>query len=148
MQILSRRMLSERDLRRKLTAEKKSADLRDKAMSRLKEYGFYDDSIYATAYIRSQLAHGIKSRLYLKKRLWEKGISREISDYVIEKEFEGFDEQSAVRELAAKKLKSLSNLPHEKARNRLVNFLRSRGFSWDLIRDAVYEAMGREQEDQ
>jgi regulatory protein len=148
MQILSRRMLSERDLRRKLSDERKPAELRDKAMSKLKEYGFYDDSIYAAAYIRSQMAHGIKSRLYLKKKLWEKGISQEISDSVIDKEFESFDEESAVRELASKKLRTLSNLPPEKARNRLVNFLRNRGFSWDLIRDAVDEAMAREREDQ
>ncbi len=146
MQILSRRMLSERDLRRKLSSERKSAELRDKAMSKLKEYGFYDDSIYAAAYIRSQMARGIKSRLYLKKKLWEKGISREISESAIEKELGGIDEASAVRDLASRKLKRLSSLPQEKAKSRLVNFLRSRGFSWDLIRNAVDEAMGQEGE--
>jgi regulatory protein len=148
MQILSRRMLSERDLRRKLSAERKPAELRDKAMYGLKEYGFYDDSIYAAAYIRSQMARGIKSRLYLKKKLWEKGISREISESAIEKEFEDLDEESAVRELAAKKMRTLSNLPPEKAKSRLVSFLRNRGFSWDLIRDTVNDAMGGEREDQ
>jgi regulatory protein len=147
MQILSRRMLSERDLRRKLSAERKPAELRDKAMSKLKEYGFYDDSIYAAAYIRSQLAHGVKSRLYLKKKLWEKGISREISESAINKEFEGIDEEAAVRKLATKKLGTLSNLPPEKAKSRLVNFLRNRGFSWDLIRDAVNHALDEERDD-
>lgn len=146
MQILSRRMLSERDLRRKLSSERKPAELRDQAMSRLKGYGFYDDSIYAAAYIRSQMARGIKSRLYLRKKLWEKGISREISESAIDRELEGFDEKSAVRELASKKLKTLSNLSPEKAKSRLVNFLRNRGFSWDLIRDAVAEVMGQERE--
>jgi regulatory protein len=146
MQILSRRMLSERDLRRKLSAERKPAELRDKAMSKLKEYGFYDDSVYAAAYTRSQLARGIKSRLYLKKKLWEKGIPREISESAIDKELEGIDEESAVRELASKKLRTLSNLPPDKAKNRLVSFLRNKGFSWDLIRNVVALVMDQRRE--
>lgn len=141
MQILSRRMLSEKDLRRKLSTEKKPAELRDKAMSKLKEYGFYDDSIYAAAFIRSQLARGIKSRLYLKKKLWEKGVRREISESAIEKELEDIDEESAVKELASRKLRTLSNLPREKAKGRLINFLRNRGFSWDIIRNVMAAVM-------
>ena len=147
MQILSRRMISERDLRRKLSAERKSPAIRDEAMAQLKRYGFFDDSRFATAFIRSQIARGVKSRLYLKQKLWEKGIDREIAELVIETELEGFDEKAAVIELAKKKFKSLQHLPADKARNRLISFLKGKGFSWDTINSAVKTVLADESED-
>jgi len=129
MQILSRRMISERDLGRKLSAERKSPAIIDEAMAQLKGYGFFDDSRFAAAFVRSQMARGVKSRLYLKQKLWEKGIDKEIADRVIETELEGFDEEAAVMELAKKKFRSLKRLPTDKARNRLISFLRGKGLS-------------------
>ncbi len=147
MQILSRRMISERDLRRKLSTERKSPAVRDEAMTHLKRYGFYDDIRYAAAFIRSQMARGAKSRLHLKQKLWEKGIDKEIADRAIETELEGFDEKDAVMELAKKKLRSLKRLPADKTRNRLINFLKGKGFSWDTINSAVKSAFANETED-
>ena len=148
MQILSRRMISERDLRRKLSAERKSPPVRDEAMAELKRYGFYDDSRYAGALIRSQMARGVKSRLYLKQKLWEKGIDKETAERAIETELEGFDERDAVIELARRKFRSLQRLPAEKARNRLISFLRGKGFSWDTINSAVGGVLANESGDE
>lgn len=145
-QILSRRMISERDLRRKLSAERKSPALLDEAMTLLKRYGFYDDSIYAAAIVRSQMARGVKSKLFLKKKLWEKGIGEEIAKQVMAAELSEFDETSAVTELTRKKYRSLKNLPSDKARSRLINFLRGKGFSWDVIKKAVDETMSEEED--
>ncbi len=147
MQILSRRMISERDLRRKLSAERKPPAIRDEAMAQLKRYGFFDDSRYAAALIRSQMSRGVKSRLYLKQKLWEKGIDKEIAEPAIETELEGFDEKDAVMELAKKKLRSLKRLPADKTRNRLISFLRGKGFSWDTINSAVKTVLANESED-
>ncbi|MEE8417321.1 MAG: RecX family transcriptional regulator [candidate division Zixibacteria bacterium] len=147
MQILSRRMISERDLRRKLSAERKSPAIRDEAMVQLKRYGFFDDSRYAAALIRSQMSRGVKSRLYLKKKLWEKGIDKEIAEPAIETELEGFDEKDAVLELAKKKLRSLKRLPADKTKNRLISFLRGKGFSWDTINSAVKTVLANKSED-
>ena len=145
MQILSRRMISERDLRRKLSAERRSPVLRDQAMALLKRYEFYDDSKYAAAFVRSQMSRGVKSRLYLKKKLWEKGIGEEIARQVMAAELAEFDETSAVIKLAIKKYRSLKNLPSDKARSRLINFLRGKGFSWDVIKGAVDKTMSSEE---
>lgn len=145
MQILSRRMISERDLRRKLSAERRSPTLRDEAMTLLKRYGFYDDSIYAAAIVRSQMARGVKSKLFLKKKLWEKGIGREIARQALATELVEFDETEAVTELAQKKYRSLRSLPPEKARARLINFLRGKGFLWDTIKLAVDKTINKDE---
>lgn len=147
MQILSRRMISERDLRRKLSAERRPQALRDKALGILKEYGFYDDYKYAGALIRSQMARGVKSRMYLQKKLWEKGIAEDIATKALQVELAEVDIESAVFELAAKKYKTLRNLPLQKSKSRLINFLRGKGFSWDMIRRAVDEIVQDEEED-
>jgi len=146
MQIISRRMISERDLRRKLSAERKSPELRDRAMKLLREYGFFDDSKYAAAFIRSQMARGVKSRLFLRQKLREKGIAEEIGAQAMEAELAEFDESSAVIELAKKKYRSLKYLPPVKARDRLINFLRGKGFSWDVIREALNKTIDKEED--
>jgi len=146
MQILNRRMISERDLRKKLSAEKRPASTLDEVISRLKEYGFVDDLKYAGAYIRSQLSRGAKSRLYLKKKLWEKGINAEIAVAGINQELEEYDESGAVIELARKKYKTLQKLPPDKAKNRLINYLKGRGFSWDTIRVALNVVMNKKED--
>ena len=137
LQIISRRMISERDLKRKLSAEKKPVAPRDKTISWLKEYGHIDDLKYAGACIRSQMSRGGKSRLYLKKKLMEKGIGMEISESALDIELKEYDEISIVAELAAKKFRTLQNLPPIKAKQRLVNFLKGKGFGWEAINKAT-----------
>lgn len=136
-QILSRRMVPERELRRKLAAERKSVALRDEVLSWLKQYGYIDDFKYACAYIRSQISRGGKSRLYLKKKLFEKGIDGETSELALDAELVNYDEDSIVLELGRKKIKSLKDEKPLKAKQRLAAFLRSRGFGWGSINKAI-----------
>ena len=144
LQILNRRMISERDLRKKLAIERKPASAVTDVLAQLKGYGFVDDFKYAGAYIRSQLNRGAKSRLYLKKKLWEKGINAEIAAASIEEELGEYDETGAVIKLARKKYKTLQKLPPDKAKNRLINFLKGRGFGWDTIRAALDETIKKD----
>jgi regulatory protein len=137
MAILSRRMISERDLRRKLTEESRPTAARDDVIFQLKRYGFVDDAKFAASFIRTQLTHGPKSKLYLKNKLHEKGINDEISNQAIEAEFGSIDEVAAVKKMAEKKYRTVKTLPPQKARLRVINFLRSRGFSWEIIRKAI-----------
>lgn len=136
-QILSRRMVPERELRRKLVVERKSAALRDEVLLWLKQYGYIDDFKYACAYIRSQISGGGKSRLYLKKKLFEKGIDGDTSELALNAELVNYDEDSIVLELGRKKLKSLKDEKPLKAKQRLAAFLRSRGFGWGSINKAI-----------
>lgn len=135
--ILASRMISERDLRRKLSEEKRPNSAREDVIAQLKHYGMLDDLKYATSLIRTQMAFGPKSKLFLKKKLREKGVDDQTAESAITGEFEGFDEVSAVREIARKKYKTVKYLPAEKAKGRVINFLRSRGFQWDIIKKAI-----------
>jgi regulatory protein len=137
MRILSRRMVSERDLRRKLSEERRPTAIREAVISQFKEYGMLDDMQFAASFVRTQMARGPKSRPYLKKLLFAKGIFDPIASDAIKQHFDDYDEKAAVKKIAEKKYETLKHLPPPKARSRLINFLRSRGFPWDTIRDAV-----------
>jgi regulatory protein len=137
MAILARHMVSERDLRRKLTEEGRPRAAREDVIYQFKRYGLIDDAKYAANFVRTQMARGSKSRLYLKSKLREKGVRDEYSDQAIEAEFSGFDEVSAVKTIAEKKYKTVKHLPPQKARLRVINFLRGRGFNWETIRKAT-----------
>ena|GEM_PF-987369 len=137
-QILSRRTVPERELRRKLSAERKSPALRDEVLAWLKEYGYIDDFKYACSYIRSQISGGGKSRLYLKKKLYEKGIRGDVSELALDAELVNYNEDAIVLELSRKKLKSFKGEKALKAKQKLSAFLRSRGFGWDSINKAIY----------
>jgi len=146
LQILSRRMISERDLRRKLSAERRSSALRDEVLTQLRQYGYIDDLKYACAYIRSQISHGGKSRLYLKKKLFEKGIKADISEAALDSELAGYDENTVVLELARKKLKSIKGETPLKTKQKLAAFLRGRGFGWGAINNAASKLMNNGEE--
>lgn len=137
LQIISRRMISERDLKRKLGPERKPSATTDSAMLWLKRFGYIDDHKYAGACIRTQLSRGGKSRLYLKMKLREKGISMDIAEEALDLELKEYDEISVVIELARKKQKTLRNLPALKAKQKLLNFLKGKGFSWEAINKAA-----------
>lgn len=147
-QILSRRMISERDLRRKLSEERRPKAARDEAITQLKNYGFIDDAQFAIAYIRSQIRQGAKSRLFLKRKLWEKGIASDIADEALNTELQEVDEIGTIKELAAKKYKMLRHLPPQKAKSRLINFLRGRGFSWDMIKASIDQLLTEDETEQ
>jgi len=136
-QILSRRMVPERELRRKLAAERRSPALRDEVMLWLQRYGYVDDYKFACSCIRSQISRGGRSRLYLKKKLFEKGINGDISELALDTELVNYDEDSIVLELSRKKLKTLKGETPIKAKQKLTAFLRGRGFGWDSINKAV-----------
>jgi regulatory protein len=148
MAILARRMISERDLRRKLSDERRPQAAREEVISLLKNYNLIDDAKYAESFVRTQVAHGPESKLYLKKKLRQKGIDDETAQNAIEAQFENFDEVAAVKKIASKKYKTVKHLPPQKARARVINFLRGRGFSWDIIKQAIADLFSGRAEDE
>jgi len=135
--ILSRRRLSEKELRRKLKAEKRYAHVTDRVMEDLKELRLVDDLDYAAALIQSAVAAGPRSKRAIKRKLYEKGVPAEISEKAVQDELADYDETEAAMKLAAKKYKTVKTLPELKAKKRIADFLRGRGFNWDVINEAL-----------
>ena len=133
LDILSRRRISERELRRKLRSERKFSYHTDKVVGGLKNIGLIDDLTFASSAINSFLISGPKSRMYIRQKLYQKGIPKEIAEKAIESELADYDESQAALGLARKKFETVKPLSTLKAKKRIADFLRGRGFSWDIV---------------
>jgi regulatory protein len=133
LDILSRRRVSEKELERKLKFIKTYGKHTPRVIAKLKELGFIDDSTYAASYIHTALIGGLKSKMFIKYKLYQKGVPKTIAETAIEEELGNYDEKEAALQLARKKYKTVKSLPPLKAKQRVADFLRGRGFGWDNI---------------
>lgn len=131
--ILSRRRVSEKELERKLKFTKIYGKQTQRVIANLKDLGLIDDSGYASSFIHTTLIGGPKSKLLIRQKLRQKGISDEIAQKAIEQELGDYDENEAALTIAKKKYKLVKQLPILKAKQRVADFLRGRGFSWSNI---------------
>jgi len=139
LDILARRRQSERELRRKLRPLNKSSTYIEKLIEDLTQLGLVDDSSFAASVIHTQLISGSKSKRYIKSKLFQKGVSKAITDDAIETELADYNEAEAAMKIARKKYKTVKDLPRLKAKKRVVAFLRGRGFDWDIVNQALNE---------
>lgn len=133
---LSRRALTERQLREKLEKKEYSSGIIDETLEYLKELGYIDDRDYAQRYAKDAAEikkHGI-SRIRLDLR--KKGISPEDIDEALQEL--DLDTADSLRSLIEEKSASL-DLSDKKQRARLVNFLLRRGYKFDEINSALGE---------
>jgi regulatory protein len=131
--ILSRRRVSEKELERKLKFTKIYGRQTQRVIANLKDIGLIDDSGYAASFIHTALIGGPKSKMLIRQKLRQKGVPDDIAQQAIDKELGEYDEKEAALTLAKKKYKLVKQLPTLKAKQRVADFLRSRGFSWSNI---------------
>lgn len=75
---------SERDIRKKMRQAGYPEDIVDDCIDRLKSYRLIDDERYAVTYANSLVHAHHKNRVYIKNKLYEKGISKDLIDQVMD----------------------------------------------------------------
>lgn len=124
---------SERDIRNKLLMASYPEILVDASINKLKDYGYIDDRRYARTYADSLIARN-KSIIYIRMKLNEKGISRDITDMIIDEL--SYDENEQIRQLISKKgydINGLNNIDYD-SRRKLYSYLMRQGFSSSAIK--------------
>lgn len=127
-------------LRKKETPE----EVATAVIERFAADGYIDDRKFAHDYARYLTGTKGLSRYALGVELRRKGISDDDAGPALDELFsgDGVDEYEVALMAARKKAGPLSGLPdREKARRRLTDFLRRRGFSFDIIRRVLREVM-------
>ncbi len=131
--LLAVRARSEKELRDALSRAKFDTAIIAAAVADCKQQRFIDDASFARQFIQSRLRNRPMGRERLAIELRQKGVETEIINTALD---EFFAEQSQITladQLAEKQRKRLTNLPPPKARQRLADFLRRRGFDWETI---------------
>ena len=130
LELVSRRLLSRKELRDKLIQKGESEDTADYCVEWLSERGFLDDGSYAAAVARHYAEKGYGAGR-VRTELSRRGISRELWDGAVEAMPET---DGKLDRLVAAKLKDPSD--REQVR-KLSNSLYRRGYSWEEIRAAL-----------
>lgn len=130
---LAKRNMSHSELCRKLRERGFSETDSEKTAEWFEERGLIDDEGYAEMLIREYTRRGY-GIMRIREELRRRGISKEISDSLLE-EYEGG--QDEIIKLIEKKLGGKT--PDADEKRRLVAFLSRRGFKFDEIRSAMAE---------
>ena len=83
----------------------------------------------------------------LKYELRQKGIDEQTLEDAVDDAAGGFDEEEQALQLAKVKKEKFSNIEPKKAKKRIVDFLKRRGFSTSTIFDTIRELYDNERQD-
>jgi regulatory protein len=131
---LARRRLTEAEVRQRLGRRYSATDI-ESAIQKLKEYRFLDDDALIADYVRERLRLAPRSRELLEAELEKRGIGSDDFRRVFEQEFSGYDELEVARSALKAQIKQLLKVPAQGRREKALRFLRSRGFSYEVMLD-------------
>ena len=136
---LALRDRSERELRDYLGRKEIPDDAIEEVIRKFIGSGYIDDRRFATSYARGLIERKGLSRYALRMELQRKGVRQDYIDGALDGLFaeDGYDEDGLALGIAQKKAASMRNLPPDKAKRRLTDFLARRGFSFDTIKKAL-----------
>lgn len=142
--LLATHARASKELERLLVRKGEPAAFAKAAVGRLAAQGFLDDASFARQYARTKLALGL-SRRRMQTELARRGVDRGVADAAIDAVVvdDGVDEADACDRIAARKFRSLKDLPADVQRRRLYAFLARRGYELDDVRAVVDRLVGR-----
>ena len=134
--LLKFRSRSEKEISQRLKKKKFEAQAINATVAFLKEKNFLDDRAFARAWIDSRLKKPLGLRR-IRQELKIKGIDNRIIDCQIGEVKEKYCEEAIVRGLAIKRMKISKGIDRQKAKGRVFSYLLRRGFSLDIVIEAV-----------
>jgi regulatory protein len=138
LKFLSYRMRSEKEVRDKLKKKEFANDLIDEVIKDLKRINLIDDSNFASAFVRDKISNKPQGKILLKQELWKKGIKDETIEKVLKEYFEDEEEElNLAKNLLEKRKKRYENLDKNIAKRRMMSFLLRRGFSYEIVKQAL-----------
>gem|GEM_PF-1661062 len=144
---LAYRRLSEGEVRERLGRKHGAADV-EEAVAKLKEYRFLDDDALIADYARDRLRHSPRSAELIEAELERRGIAAEHFRRIFAPAFPEYDPlETALYALKAQfkgsALKKLKESPPQSRREKVLRFLKSRGFDYETMQEAWEEFRGK-----
>ena len=140
LRALTRRDMSEREVRAWLSARDVAENDAEEWIERMQRLGYVDDLRMATHLVDKLVARGGKGRGVIVQKLTERGIDRGTASEAVS-HLDDDSQQQQATELAVARASRMGTLTDEAARRRLHGFLARRGYSSTVIREAVHHAL-------
>jgi len=135
---LQRRQHLENELRRKLFQKRYSAEICGRVIETLREKGYLHDAEFIVSFIKDQLLTKRSGPLRIKSKLLEKGASMEHVDDSLATLYSREQQLENARFLLSKKAQGPATITIDE-KQKLVRHLQNRGFTWNVIEQALYE---------
>jgi regulatory protein len=136
LRLIKIRLRSEKEIRDKFKTKEYSTEAVEEVVDFLKKIKLIDDRLFAKLWVESRIKRPLGlSRL--KYELKIKGVDKGLIEEAIDRVKENYDEGAAITEVVRNKVKRMKGLPAEKIKARLFGFLLRKGYSRDLVFDAI-----------
>lgn len=109
----------------------------EKVIGKLNEYQYIDDERFAELFVTSRMKNKPRGKDVLLMELLSKGVAKDIAQKVINLLVE--DEASLLRDTYRKKYKEEEISMNDRKK---IDFLRRKGFNWDLIEQFINNESG------
>ena len=130
---LSYRPRSESEIRGRLQRRGFDGDSVEAVIARLKEQGLIDDMAFAQFWRDNRQSFSPRSRWLTRCELRQKGVASDIIDQVVD----AVDDANSAYRAALSKARSLPLSDYQSFRRRLGEYLKRRGFGYEVINQAI-----------
>jgi regulatory protein len=138
---LARRGMSRWELQQVLQRREVDERIAEAELDRLERVGLLDDAALAVTLVYTQHTRKGLGRTAIAHELRRRHIDQDIIEDALS-EIEDDDERERALELAYKRVGQLRGVDDETARRRLSGFLARKGYSNEIVREAVDSALG------
>lgn len=138
---LARRGVSVSEMRKLLKSRDLDEDIVDEEIARLEAVALLDDSALAETLVRTLQERKGLGRSGVTNELRRRGIEQETISLALESEDAGDEEAERALELAMKRAPQLRSYDNATAKRRLSGFLMRRGYSGQVVSQAVDAAL-------
>ncbi|MFH1045631.1 MAG: regulatory protein RecX [Candidatus Omnitrophota bacterium] len=137
--LLSYRQRSSAELRRRLEKKGFTQPVIAETITYLGELNYINDAEFARVWIQERLRTRPQGKTLLRYQLRQKGVDKELIDAALQECAQTYDEGAAAKGLALSRRKKYRGLAPLKAKRRIYDYLRRRGFSSEAIMQALEE---------
>lgn len=147
--LLSRRIHSVQELKLKLRKNKYDLNHIEEVILNFIQLGYLDDSKFASVFIDEKRRLKKWGNNKIKAELIKRGVKQAIIRELLEADSSGEEDLGNAIQLAEKKLRSLvlREKDTRKLSQKLMNYLYSKGFEYDLIKQVVEKLLKPEEDD-
>ncbi len=138
---LDRRQHSISELRIKLKQKGYETELINQVLDDLKQKNYLDDTKFAEMFVEEKIKLKLWSEQKLRSELIKRGINSEIISDVLRNKISEEDKLNNALIIASKKYDTLRNRNVDKdvIKRKLITFLNSRGYNYDVIKEVCEE---------
>ncbi|MBI5406764.1 MAG: regulatory protein RecX [Nitrospirae bacterium] len=132
---------SKKDLRERLLRKDYPVEVVERVIQRLESMGYLDDERFAVKFAMDAVRRKNAGPAVVRYGLQQKGIERRIIDETVGKVFQENEEREVAKRALKRRLKISVQKPEDRKGKikRLSDFLRRKGFSYDIIKAAIGE---------